>query len=233
MAKSYETAPPTAEAETNERTPIGVGSDYTPEFTGLTQDPAQTKVRYYSGHERTEVANLSPEDRAELQLTLRSLGLIGPKTKIQLGLWDDTSATAFRQVLGWANTKGIGWRAALADMEQTASLGSLGSVGGEEAAAALPANPLDVRALGRKAGTEVLGRGLTDAERATFEQKFRAMESGQIAGTAAFDAPDPNVFAEEQVRALDPVKADSRSAVKVAGVISRMLGGESSFEGGI
>lgn len=222
MPRAYDTPPPAALEEDDAPRPIGVGADYKPEFQGLTQDPAQTKVRYYGGDEREQVAGMSAEDRAELQLTLRDLGLIGPETRIRLGVWDDTSASAFRQVLAWANTRGIGWRAALVDMGNSAALGELG---GSEREAPLPENSIDVQALGRESAREVLGRGLSDQEKAQFEQRFRSMEAPYLNDSATVKPPDPEEWARQQARAIDPVRADSRSAVKVAGVISRMMGG--------
>lgn len=222
---------PQGQVQTGERKPIGVSADYKPHYEGQTQDPKQTKVRYWSGSEYDSVAGLSPEDRADLQLTLRDLGLIGPKTKIRLGLWDSTSASAFRQVLAWANTRGIGWRAALAEMQQSSSLGDLG---GEGEAAPLPTNSLDIQAAARDTSRSVLGRGLTDAEKSRVEGAYHSMEAPYLQGTASQDAPGSagaQEFLRQQVRAVDPVRADSRSAVKVAGVIAKMLGGGTSFGG--
>lgn len=216
---------PAEEPTTSTRHPIGVGSDYKPEYHGQTIDPAKTKVRYFTGDERTLVASLSPEDRADLQLTLRSLGLLGSKAKIRLGMWDNKSASAFRQVLAWANANGTGWRAALSDMANSASFGE---IGGSEKQAPLPTNSLDIAATGRKVGQEVLGHSLDPEQMRRFESDYRQMEGPYLSGSAGQDAPGSGgmqEWARDHVRALDPVKADSRSAVKVASVISQMLAG--------
>lgn len=218
--------PPLVPVQTASR-PIGVGSDYVAQ---LGQSPV--KPRYFSGAENTEVAGLTVEDRAQLQVMLRDLGLIAPKAKIRLGVWDSTSSEAFRQVLAWANSTGKDWKDALTDMASGAS-----SIGTEPAVAAVrqATNPLDFEALAKSKGTEVLGRRLTDAEKHKVGQKLAAKETAYLPSDNTVSAPGSGAFndmAEEQVRALDPVRADSRGVVKVASVIARMLGGDMPSQAG-
>lgn len=221
--RAYDTPPPAAVEDSASPSPIGVGRDYKPEFTGLTQDPAQTKVRYYGGDEREEIAGMSPEERAELQLTLRDLGLIGPETRIRLGVWDDTSASAFRQVLAWANTRGTGWRAALVDMGNSAALGELGGSGEQPK---LPPNPLDLQAAARQAGREHLGGPLTAEQSAQLQSGL----SAQMMADNAPGAAGQQEYLRQKTRSLDPVRFDARNAVRVANVISNMLGGQMPSE---
>lgn len=226
--RRYAAPPPPPPPADEGPAPIGVGRDYVIEDSNTFGFAEDRKPRYFSGAQNTEVAGLSAEDRAELQLTLKELGLIGPKTRIRLGVWDSTSAEAFRQVLAWANTTGTTWRSALTDMMASGvAFGDLGGDGGD--AGPLPTNSLDVQALGKETARDVQGRGLTAGEQAQFEQRFRSLEAPHLAGTAGQDAPGQagiQEFATQQIRAIDPVRADSRSAVKVASVISRMLGGQ-------
>lgn len=209
---------PENDAPTTERGPIGVGPDYKPEYHGQTQDPAQTKVRYYSGAERELIAGMSREDIADLQLTLRDLGLIGPKTRIKLAVWDNTSAEAFRQVLAMANTNGVGWRAALAQLQADAEYGSIG----DDADTKLPPNPLDLQAAAREAGTRYLGGPLTAEQSSQLQTGL----SSQMMADNVPGAAGQQEYLRQKTRSFDPVRFDARSAVKVASVISRMLGGD-------
>lgn len=221
-------APPPL-VDTAQNRPIGVGADYEAQVGYWTPGGSGTygqKPRYYPGAEWGEVSGLSPEDRATLQLGLRDLGLIGPKARIVLGSWDNTSASAFRQVLAWANSQGVDWRSAL-DMMQTQAA-AFGDLGGSAAPSRAATNPLDFQHLAKSESRDVLGRGLTPDELTKVTGKLQGAEAPYLAGDNPTSPPGSGAFqdiAQQQVRALDPVRADSRSAVKVASVIAQMLAG--------
>jgi hypothetical protein len=119
-----------------------------------------------------------------------------------------------------------------AEGEATAS----GATGGGATVAPFNAqvsNPLDIRAGLKAAATKVLGGALPEAKINELISEFQQQQVGaqrslydtnQTGGTAVA-APDLGTFAQSRVRAIDPVKADSRSAVKVASVIAQMLAG--------
>lgn len=205
--------------------PIGVGPDYVYEdYDPFGFVERRVKPRYYTGDEYGLAGGLSREDRADIQLRLRDVGLIGPKTRIELATWDDTSAGAFRQVLKWANASGRTWREALEDMEMNArTFGSLGGADEER----LPPNPLDLQAAARTAGTQGLGRGLTAEETSS----FGAGLSSQMMGDNPPGSAGQQEWAREKVRSFDPTRFDARSAVKVASVIEQMLAGQMPEQG--
>lgn len=89
-------------------------------------------------------------------------------------------------------------------------------------------NPEDVKAAAEDAAKAVLGRTeLTVDEQAKVEAAWRAREAPFL-GTSTLAAPDAQAnskFFEDQVRQLDPMKADARKVVGAAGVLQKMLTG--------
>lgn len=81
-----------------------------------------------------------------------------------------------------------------------------------------------------KAMTSVLGTGATDAQRKAFVAGVQHAQQAQTDsynnGATAITGVDPTAQAAQFARAQDPVKADSRGAVKVASVIQQMLSGQ-------
>jgi hypothetical protein len=88
-----------------------------------------------------------------------------------------------------------------------------------------PTNILDVKALGHQAAVDVLGQKLTPEQEGKFVGDFRSMEAPVLAGTNAQQAPDAQEFAKQRVRALDPVRADSRKAVTAFDQIAQLMRG--------
>lgn len=224
------------------RSPIGVGKDYTADVrdrSSIASGPfgptTSVKPRYWTGDEWTTPKGLANEDRASLQLLLKQLGFIDPKARLVLGQWDQKSATGFKNVLAWANTNGTDWQTALGAMAQSSEqFPQDGELGERAPFSPEVANPLDLRAALKQAATEVLGGGITDEQIAAISDRFQQQQIGaqrstyntaETGGTSVA-APSFENFAEEQVRALDPIKADSRSAVKVASVIQQMMEGK-------
>lgn len=232
--------PPPAATDTEQPRPIGVPVGYIPTspvvnpWTGRAAQGAAP--RYFPGAQRTEAARLSPEDRAELQIRLKQIGLIGPKTKIRLGVWDDTSANAFEQVLAWANSTGRDWRSSLAEMEATGmNLGELGDSEGSGDAAIALSNPLDIRQESRKVAKEKLGRGKLDPKLEqqmvsgyqgleTAAQQARNGASG--VGGSYTQAPSFEAFAEDTLRKNNPVAYDSHAALSAFDTIAQLMRGE-------
>lgn len=223
------------EDENNEPRPIGVGKDYKAKVTrrarsfgdgDMVKQPTVSEMvdpKYWSGAEWTEARSLRQEERASLQLLMKQMGLVGKNTKLVLGSWDQASASGFREILAWANVSGSDWRDALAEMATSSQeFGSLDTETG--GATELPTNTIDVEALAREKGTEVLGVGLSDEQMAQFQADFARMEAPGIAGTATQDDPNPELFAEQRIREFDPVKADARKALKAFEIVAAKFG---------
>lgn len=84
--------------------------------------PANVTPRYVTGSEY-RMRSLSPERIAQLQQTLATAGLIGKKQVFRVGVWDETSAAAYRKVLAYANQGGIDEDTALAEIQYHADTG--------------------------------------------------------------------------------------------------------------
>ena len=210
--------------------PIGVGPDYQapnpshqPGFIGPPSAGETIAPRYFSGDQNTEVVGLSPEDRADLQLQLKHLGLIGAKTKIVLGVWDATSAAAFKQVLAWANSTGADWKTALSDM--TAAGGMFAADAPAQVKQAT--NPLDVQALGQQTGLNYLGQGLTSDQQTQFQSDYAAKQAPYLSSDATMSDPGAagwQEWAKTKVRDFDPVNFDAHKVLAGVDVLSQMLG---------
>lgn len=211
-------APPPA--ITVDKHPIGVSSEY---------NPPTGKAIYFPGAENELVGGMSGEDRADLQIRLKSLGLIAPKARIVLGSWDNPSANALRQVLTYANSRGLLWYQALAEMEGAAAANPVAGTVQTRAAT----NPLDFQALAEDSGHSELGRNLTAGEAQQVAGSLAGAEAPYLAGDNPTSPPGSAAFqdiAKQRVRALDPTRASSRDVVKVASVIQQMLAGRMPSE---
>lgn len=92
--------------------PIGVPIGYAarPEYVPGVTPPfaldAQQPARYFEGAD-WQPAAWSPEKVASLQREMEAAGLIPAGTQYRLGVWDDTSRAAYRDLLGYANATGL------------------------------------------------------------------------------------------------------------------------------
>ena len=230
--------------------PIGVPED----FSTTRRRPIQPRHRGwsgpipFSGSETVEVvptffagddykpAKLTPENIARLQRQLAAGGVLTGKFRI--GVWDEPSRNAYRKVLSYANQRGLTDDAeALAELAQTVEF----DPGAVEAAERAPlkvnlSNPADIKKLLKSTAKDVLGYGNLDEgtldrlvatyqsmERQTQTQDYNMRETG---GTQVAP-PDPSTWAEQQVRKVDPVRADSRSVVSAFDQIAQMMNGGS------
>lgn len=168
-----------------------------------------------------------------------SAGLYGTSDRSRVRWGDPTDADTFNiwkdRVAAAAGFMNQGRKVTPWDALDLAGQGSTGvDADGERAPfSAQVANPIDMRAALKRAATEVLGGAISDEQISAISDAFQQQQVGaqqsayntSEAGGTSTAAPDFGNFAEEQVRALDPIKADSRSAVKVASVIQQMMEG--------
>lgn len=225
MAKARTPLPP-GEVDPESR-PIGVGRDYKPpavrdNFGFRANTP---KPYYFSGDQREIPASLGLEDRADIKFRLKALGLLPKGSRTPLAVWDDDAAGGFKEVLAWANARGMTWQQALEDMEDSAL-----SYGGEEEPiqARAATNPLDFRAMGDQMGRAGIGRGLTDREEEQFASAAAAFEAPSLNSDSTVSGPGAagwEKWAEGQVREIDPLKFDARKVARYGSVIAEALRG--------
>lgn len=184
-----------------ERRLIGVGPELPPGVFGpggFVDTPIPP--RYFEGDEITP-AGLSAEDIARLQRRMYGAGLFSETEAqtVRLGIWDAASVNAYTRLLGFANQTGLDDQAALAEYrERGETYGQLPGGG------TLTANPADIRAVADAAALRVRGRKLDEQEMSAFQRAYHSTVEQPGLGVAA---PDPNVFATEQVEQMDPAGA--------------------------
>jgi len=164
--------------------------------------------RYFTGDDLLP-ATLSPEKIALLQRDLVNAGLIGPKTKFRLGVWDDASRSAFRNLLEYANASGLDQKQALQRYGQAEQMGGAGSDGAGSTRQPLVTkvtNPDDLRAVADTVARAKLGRKLAPDEVDRFVKAFQGREAGAQAaynadptGGTVTDAPNPQAFLAQRI----------------------------------
>lgn len=191
--------------------------------------PTSSQDMYYTGAERSVPMQLSQETRAELQLTLKQMGLIGKNVTIQPGAWDDASASAFKQVLSYANGLGVPWGTALQDMldnqQQYAGINGGGGGGG-----ALPSvhltSPDDIAAVIREGAKTIYGSGNVDqAQVDKIVAGYHSQEAAASAGGTVTDPENLQNFVTDQLKAADPQKADARKVIGGLQQVHALLSG--------
>lgn len=155
--------------------------------------------KYANGIEAS-LLDFTQEDIARLQIRLSKAGLIGPETKFRLGQvlgTSDATYTAFKKLLGAANTRGVGWDSMLTKLEsQPQSRGDGKTMGADgrwtsggatsqkrtetrtDVNEAMFTDPATARDTLRTAMESRLGRAATADEEARFRANLRAEEAG-------------------------------------------------------
>lgn len=222
--------------------PIGVPRDYTttaPNRVGQTADALSrtttTPPRYWTGDEWTTPKGLASEDRAALQLLMKQIGLLAPNARIVLGGWDQTSASAFREVLAWANVNGVPWTTALEQLQQSSAQFPQ-DFSSQAPLVARVSDPNEIAQGLRDAFRERLGVGDIPEEKiAAMVKAFQGeqvaaqraeYDAGNASGGTVVAAPSFETFADMQAKAADPTAYDSRKVVGAADYLSRKLRGE-------
>jgi hypothetical protein len=173
-----------------------------------------------------EPSSGNPDSIAQLQTLLVNAGLLDPTEISRPGYYEPSTKAAYRELLAQANAWGTSWDDALSRLSANPNARMNATGGGQRYRGT---NPLEFGAAAESASTSVLGRGLTDEERSRVAQKLVAQEAQFLGADSTVQPPGENATKEalhNQVRALDPIRADSRSAVKVAAVLEKLLTGE-------
>lgn len=182
--------------------------------------------RYASGDEWVpQIESWPPERVADLQAQLVDAGLLDPDS-YQRGYWDDESATAYRQLLGYSNVAGI-------DSHQTLQrIGEVKSKYGttaDKARVRQPfiaelADPAALNDLLDNVSVRLLGRALSPTEKGTFAESFRTTQESEqrraydMAGVengpgGTVTMPDAESRATEFVRSNQPQEVAEYDAI--------------------
>jgi hypothetical protein len=182
------------------------------------------------------IAALPTETIAQLQAALYRAGVFTSEDQFTLGRWDDTSKTAYRKLLSYANESGLDEQAALSQWAQLQAADPTGSGARRRAplAVTLP-NPLDVAAIANDVAPKRIGRKLTDQELNNFTVWFQQQEAAEQeknynaaeTGGTTVAAPSLASAAEAEAERLDPTGAQEMDLLGLNNTIMEYLRGSS------
>lgn len=196
-----------------------------------TYQDAIVGARYFEGDEWAQIGGLSPELKAQIQDAMLDRGLYSSaKPRIARGAWDNDSATAFKQVLAYANAQGIPWNLALDNMPKMDDAGKV-KYGPQAPHVYTPftatlTNPTDLKAVIKAGARSVLGRTLSDDEVGGFIGNYQSAEmanqQAQYAAqhqneTARFAAQDAYARAQDEFQQTGTATTPVPSNVETAG----------------
>lgn len=199
----------------------------------LTARPAVPPIqpRYVQGDEMKPAA-LPAEKIAALQSALVRAGLIGPKDKFRVGVWDATSAAAYKRALETANAAGIDDQTAIAQYANAPEVSAPDAV--QPLVKKLP-NPINLRATIDTVVKNTVGHGvdpmLTDrimrayqAEVGRDQQQEYDVNNSPTGGTST-DMPTAANFAEQQIRRAAPKEVALNDSLHAANLVMQLFSG--------
>lgn len=193
--------------------------------------------RYQTGDDIGIVASMPPETVARLQQALATAGLIGPKTQFRVGLADDTTTNAFKQLLSFANVNGMDWQGALAKLLQTpvttgggAATGT-GSGGAASGSGVELTNPMDEDMALRNAAQKLLGQDPSPKQLEGFRPYYDALtRSAQTqttpqAGQSITDQPNVTSAADSYLRQNAGIQVQGENLSHVMDALDGLING--------
>lgn len=160
-------------------------------FGGYANDNGDTLyygAQYNDGDEWAVIGNMPVELRAQVQQAMLDRGLFGSKhPNVALGSWDNESATAFKQVLAYANSTGKDWQDALQEMPvlDQNTLDAQNGVQRNSYKISL-SNPQDLEAVFKRAAADLIGgsdvpQDVVDDFVRAYQQQERTAQEAEIA----------------------------------------------------
>lgn len=155
---------------------------YEPYRGPATRGPVETPPRYALGDEwEPQTKSWAPERIADIQAQLVDAGLLDPDD-YQRGFWDQESATAYRQLLGYSNVSGLDSHQTLQRIgEVKAKFGSTADKAGKVRQPFISelADPVELSDLLDDVAVRRMGRGLSPEEKARFSDSFRGLQESE------------------------------------------------------
>lgn len=210
-------------------TPIGVPADYRAPTRSF---PSPYDSRYgrrsepaplYYPNDVLKPTTWTRDQRLGWQLQLANAGVLSSEDWAP-GSWGQTTQTAYREVLAYANQNGMTKEEAIRHLAANPTLKMLrgamkGSGGGGGSGRSVTlANPQDLQAVANEVAPKTIGRKFTQAELDSFVKSFHGAQGGG-------NPPQMDVAAEAQARQVDPTAATARDKVGVFDVALRMMSG--------
>lgn len=154
---------------------------YEPYRGPATRGPVATPPRYALGDEwEPQTKSWDPPRIADMQAQLVDAGLLDPDD-YQRGFWDQESAQAYRQLLGYSNVSGLDSHQTLQRIGEVKS--KFGSTA-EKAKVRQPfiselADPAELSDLLDDVAVRRMGRGLSPEEKERFSTSFRGLQESE------------------------------------------------------
>lgn len=190
--------------------------------------PTYTLPRYFEGDEWLP-AQLPPSQLASLQKKMVAAGLL-KSGEAQLGVWDQSSMTAYMRLLGFANASGLDVASAL-DRWDAAHAADPNA---GKAPLVKQVTSLDeLRPAIRKAWMDTIGIGIPQDQVDHIATQFQNLQSGaqqqsynaQDTGGTITAPPDAASFAAAQAREQNPLGAQEHDTLGFIDQFRQTLGG--------
>lgn len=224
--------------------PIGVPAGYVPPIRGTGFSPgagppiavADLRAEPYKPGDDARPGSLPPETIVAIQQQLVDGGLL--RGQFQVGVWDPTTRTAYRSLLGYANTLGTTDEFALRRWMATGMGATDPTPTQRQPFVAEVTSPDDIRFGLREYFREHVGSGKIDearldaavdayqgkeitAQRSAYDLTASTGGGGTVAKPPSFEA-----FADEQAQQANPVAYDAHKLLDKFSAVSTMLGGQ-------
>ena len=198
-------------APTQTRTPIGVPATGAPR-PGYTPGGATTQaganwgatpdqfysIQYYRGDELIG-RNWGAEQIIDWQNRLVQMGLLA-RNQYQVGVWDDKTAEAYSQLLGYANSTGKDYNAAANELLARVQQYGDTTLGSRAPFVAQLTRPETLMSMAKELSARVMDRQLTDEEAMRYATAFNDLERASqqdfynAQGTATNPGPGGDVY---------------------------------------
>jgi len=166
-----------------------------------------------------ELYAMKDGERLGVLALLQSRGFYGTG-KASRGVPVAKDRTAFKEFLGYANSKGYTWQSMLGDLAAAPAVYSGGGSGGTRVKTT---SSEDIGAYIRQASLDKLGRTMTKDD---VDTAIAAIQKQQIdRASSKMDAPSLSVAAEQQVSAADPNREKSVRFRRGIDIAMNLLGG--------
>lgn len=222
--------PPAIQGTQKQRAPIGAPEQYFTE-RGL---PAPS---FKDGDEMLPLS-WEPDKRRTLQAQMQALGLYGDE-EYRRGGWDKKSQAAFKEVLEYANGRGLStWEDAVAGLAQDLDTYGIRPKESERRALTISVtNPEAVRETVRQTALRLTGRRLDPADEERMIAGFRAQETayqqaafqaqggetGEAGGGMVTEPMSLETYAQSAVQGADPMGVARRRRLQAFDILTKAV----------
>lgn len=180
------------------------------QLRGTADRPQVTNVlpRYFDGDEDM-IATFTREQIADIQARMKKAGILG---KYRVGVADEATVSAFKDVLSQANRELSDWNVGLSVLQQ-------GAVGGGGGLPYRVSSPDDLRTVIEDSSRLVLGRVADPEFTNRVVKAYQDVQMREQTAPTTVKAPQADVFAEKQIKKRFGAEADAYEFAKFADII--------------